>query len=238
MTDTDGSRRVAWDAMLEAIPASIPRDARNTHHGYDFVSIDAFVAAVGPVLRKFGFAPVLDEVACEPLDGDKVLFRFRCGLSYLGDAPPWWEHRSIILRGVTPQATGQAASYVLRVWLSKLFGVDVGDAAPDVDADEAQPAKPVKKAAKRPVKKAAKKAVKTARTETQMVNAAKRQVLKWVGGDKDLAASIWETGGGTLAGAKEALNESRAKVTQDTPAKVTQDTPSGTVTYAPGEEPF
>ena len=236
MTETDST---VWQRLLDDMPESIARDSYNDHNRYSFVSIDKFVSVVGPVLRRHGVMPIIDEVSCDVLDvkgKPRMMYGFRCGLSWCGAVPVVWERLTVLVLDPSPQAAGQARAYAYRIWLSKLFGIDTGETAPDLDSGGPQPAKaPVKKAVKKaPVKKAVKKAVKPARTETQKVIAAKRQVLEWVGGDRDLAASVWETGGGTLAGAKTALGDHMAKVAE----REKVNTPSGTVTYAPGEEPF
>jgi hypothetical protein len=110
---------------------SLPKGERNEHGGYNFASIDDFLAAIGPLCSAAGLIVYQDEDSIDLIDRGnkawlKATYSFRLGLTSgaISDRPI----RRTVFQAITgPQTTGSCQSYCLKQFLRSLFLIPTGD---------------------------------------------------------------------------------------------------------------
>ncbi len=140
--------------VAEAISAvmagmdKLPKGERNNHGGYDFASIDAFLAAMNPICAKAGLFILQNEEDVEvmPPENGKKVGTLRAVFSHTlchksgASAPP--VRRSVMVQATGAQAFGSAQSYALKQFLRSTFMVATGDKDdPDFQKGEDLPTK-------------------------------------------------------------------------------------------------
>lgn len=136
---------------ISAVMASmdkLPKGERNNHGGYDFASIDAFLAAMNPICAKAGLFILQNEEDVEvmPPENGKKVGTLRAVFSHTlchksgASAPP--VRRSVMVQATGAQAFGSAQSYALKQFLRSTFMVATGDKDdPDFQKGEDLPTK-------------------------------------------------------------------------------------------------
>jgi len=113
--------------------SKLPKADRNQHGGYNFASIDAFLAAVNPLCADAGLFIMQDETAMEilpPANGQKagqlhMQFAFMVGHS---SGQVWGPvSRSVMVPATGAQAFGSAQSYAQKQFMRSLFMIATGD---------------------------------------------------------------------------------------------------------------
>jgi ERF superfamily len=120
------------------------KEETNKHGGYDFVSVDKFLKAVGPLCAKAGLIILMDEDSMEIIpprqDGKSpwLLMRYRFTLAHRNGAVYQCPlRRSVMVQATGAQAFGSAQSYALKQFERSLFQIPTGDKD---DADFSEPA--------------------------------------------------------------------------------------------------
>ena len=121
-------------------------DDRNNHGGYNFVSVDKFYAAIGPVMAKYGLATLANIARSEVVesvgDNNKVkshlhteweLFLIHEDGSMYGPV-----RRDVTVIAAGPQAYASAESFVTKYFLRSTFKIPTGD-KDDADLHENTP---------------------------------------------------------------------------------------------------
>lgn len=110
---------------------SLPKGERNDHGGYQFASIDDFLAAVGPLCAAAGLIVYQDEDAVDMIDRGgkawlKITYAFSVGhVSGVVCSKPM---RRTVFQAITgPQTTGSSQSYALKMFMRSLFMIPTGD---------------------------------------------------------------------------------------------------------------
>ena len=125
--------------------SSLSKDQRNKHNNYDYVSVDAFYAAVGPLMAKHGLIILVDEAGhiIRVSENDKktewLEVQYAIVLIHSGGAT-WGRNLSrtaFVPAAMGAQAFGAAQSYVEKTFLRSLFKIPTGE--DDSDAMEQQP---------------------------------------------------------------------------------------------------
>jgi hypothetical protein len=119
---------------------SLPKGERNAHGGYDFASIDNFLAAVGPLCSSAGLLVFQDEDTVDMIDRGgkawlKITYAFHLGhvSGVVYDRPT----KRTVFQSITgPQTTGSSQSYAFKMFLRSLFMIPTGDRD---DADYVKP---------------------------------------------------------------------------------------------------
>lgn len=127
------------NVMLEA--KQLGFDERNQHGGYNYASIDKFLASLRPLCAKHGLIILLDETGCEFREGPANREGKASSYAFLEYAV-WLVHssgamhgpitRRLALPATGPQAFGSAESYVMKRFMRNLFQIPTGEK----DADE------------------------------------------------------------------------------------------------------
>lgn len=133
---------------------SLPKGERNQHGGYDFASIDDFLAAVGPLCSAAGLIVYQDEDTVDMIDrGGKAWLRITYAFTLghtsgvLYDRPM----RRTVFQAITgPQTTGSSQSYAFKMYMRSLFQIPTGD-RDDADYHKQQDMPAAEKAAQKPV---------------------------------------------------------------------------------------
>ena len=135
MTDTN-----ARDKIMPAIAAAmgqvqkVGKDGRNTHDGYNFASIDDFLALVNPICAANGLVVTMQEGAIEDFlrkgkYGEnawmRVTWEFTVWHSSGQFLPPVNRTVEVLRNGA--QAYGSAQSYALKQFLRSLLLIPTGD---------------------------------------------------------------------------------------------------------------
>jgi hypothetical protein len=121
-------------------------DDRNNHGGYNFVSVDKFYAAIGPVMAKYGLATLANVARSEVVesvgDNNKVkshlhteweLYLIHEDGSMYGPV-----RRDVTVIAAGPQAYASAESFVTKYFLRSTFKIPTGD-KDDADLHENTP---------------------------------------------------------------------------------------------------
>jgi hypothetical protein len=110
---------------------SLPKGERNAHGGYDFASIDDFLAAVGPLCSAAGLLVFQDEDTLDLIDrGGKAWLRitYAFTLGHVSGVMCDRPTRRTVFQAVTgPQTTGSSQSYAFKMFMRSLFMVPTGD---------------------------------------------------------------------------------------------------------------
>lgn len=127
----------------------LPKNSENKFAGYDFVSVDAFYDAIGPLLCDAGLTLIADCVSGDLLhvgekqgrDGIKQLFqlkeRWAFWFVHSSGAMAGPYHRNVTVPAEGAQAHGSSESYATKQFLRGTFKIPTGD-ADDPDAQQAQ----------------------------------------------------------------------------------------------------
>lgn len=117
-------------SVMKGVKALEKKD-RNQHGGYEFASVDAFLAAVNPLCAEAGLIVLQDEVETEVVPSGnklpwlKVKYAFTLATSAGVTFGPL--HRSVMVQATGPQAFGAAQSYVLKTFMRQIFLIATGD---------------------------------------------------------------------------------------------------------------
>ena len=110
---------------------SLPKSENNAHGGYAFASIDAFLAAVGPLCAGAGLIVLQDEESVEVFDrGGKGWLRITYAFTLAHSSGAIYERpmRRTVLQAIAgPQTTGGTQSYALKMFMRSLFQIPTGD---------------------------------------------------------------------------------------------------------------
>ena len=110
---------------------ALPKGEYNSHSGYNFASIDDFLAFVGPLCSTAGLIVLQDEDSAEVFDrGGKGWLRvtYSFTLAHTSGAVAERPIRRTVLQPVAgPQTTGSSQSYALKQFLRSLFQIPTGD---------------------------------------------------------------------------------------------------------------
>ena len=110
---------------------SLPKDEHNGHGGYDFASIDAFLAAIGPLCVSAGLIIIQDEEKLDILDrGGKGWIHITFSFVLAHSSGVMWDRplrRSVLQQIAGPQTTGSAQSYALKMFMRSLFQIPTGE---------------------------------------------------------------------------------------------------------------
>lgn len=110
---------------------SLPKSEHNGHAGYAFASIDAFLAAVGPLCSAAGLIVFQDEDTVDVFDRGgkgwlKITYSFT--LAHISGVMAERPVRRTVLQQITgPQTTGSSQSYALKQFMRSLFQIPTGD---------------------------------------------------------------------------------------------------------------
>lgn len=126
------------------------KDATNHHQKYDFVSIDKFLEAIGPLCAEAGLAIFQDEVSHEIALKETtdsygkvklaawLTARYGFTLAHLSGQSCGPFYRTVIVPANGAQAFGSAQSYALKQFMRSQFQIPTGD-KDDADHNEATP---------------------------------------------------------------------------------------------------
>ena len=142
------------------------KDGTNEHGKYHFTSVDAFYAAVGPLMAEAGLFTLADVTRCETFEVVGEAFGKEKKVSYLTmEFDIFLVHESgemsgAIKREVTvisagPQAYASAESFVTKYFIRNLFKVPTGEHDADSDAKSDVPMPVTRKPASKPASKPA-----------------------------------------------------------------------------------
>lgn len=140
--------------MLEPIPAEVAtaisnvmagiktlgKDGTNAHQRYNFVSTDAFLAAVNPLCAAAGMIIIQDEDNISIAD-KWLTAKYSFILAHKSGATWGPVYRSVMVQANGAQAFGSAQSYALKQFLRSLFQISTGD-QDDADQQAAEPLPP------------------------------------------------------------------------------------------------
>ena len=124
-------------------------DERNSHGGYDYVSVDKFMSSIRPLMVEAEILLTVHEDAVEVKsyttkkgdEGSYLFLRFACEVVHSSGACWGPIYRSLALPATGPQAYGSAESYVLKRFMRALFLVPTGDKDADETASGEMPAR-------------------------------------------------------------------------------------------------
>ena len=110
---------------------SLPKGERNDHGGYNFASIDDFLAAVGPLCSTAGLIVYQDEDTVDMIDRGgkawlKITYAFTLGHTsgVICNRPT----KRTVFQAITgPQTTGSSQSYAFKMFMRSLFMIPTGD---------------------------------------------------------------------------------------------------------------
>lgn len=110
---------------------SLPKGERNDHGGYNFASIDDFLAAVGPLCTQAGLIVYQDEDSIDMIDRGnkawlKITYAFTLGLTS-GVVSQRPIRRTVFQQITGPQTTGSCQSYAFKMFMRSLFMIPTGD---------------------------------------------------------------------------------------------------------------
>lgn len=134
---TDKTPETIYAAVAAAIGKvqKLGKDARNKFDGYDFVSIDKFLALVNPICAEHGLFPWIHTEAIEPYTNTNskgasstwARFTFHISMMHTSGQQigPATYVVSVPLNGA--QASGSAQSYALKQFFRGVFMIPTGD---------------------------------------------------------------------------------------------------------------
>lgn len=110
---------------------SLPKGERNDHGGYNFASIDDFLAAVGPLCSTAGLIVYQDEDTVDMIDRGgkawlKITYAFTLGHTS-GVICNRTTKRTVFQAITGPQTTGSSQSYAFKMFMRSLFMIPTGD---------------------------------------------------------------------------------------------------------------
>jgi hypothetical protein len=110
---------------------SLPKGERNDHGGYNFASIDDFLAAVGPLCSAAGLIVYQDEDTVDMIDRGgkawlKITYAFTLGHTS-GVICNRTTKRTVFQAITGPQTTGSSQSYAFKMFMRSLFMIPTGD---------------------------------------------------------------------------------------------------------------
>lgn len=110
---------------------TLPKSEHNDHGGYGFASIDAFLAAVGPLCASVGLIVLQDEDNIDLLErAGKTWVKITYSFSLAHVSGVLWDRstrRTVFQRVDGPQTTGGTQSYAMKMYLRSLFAIPTGD---------------------------------------------------------------------------------------------------------------
>lgn len=110
---------------------SLSKGEWNGHGGYNFASIDDFLAAVGPLCVEAGLIILQDEADVAVIDrGSKAWAKITYAFTLMhtsGVISPRPIHRTVFQTITGPQTTGSSQSYALKMFMRSLFLIPTGD---------------------------------------------------------------------------------------------------------------
>lgn len=118
---------------------TLGKDGKNQHQRYDFVSTDAFLAAVNPLCAAAGLAILQDEESVEVATSETaddygkvksrtwLTARYSFVLVHKSGAAYGPLRRSVMVQASGAQAFGSAQSYALKQFMRSLFQISTGD---------------------------------------------------------------------------------------------------------------
>ena len=127
---------------------TLGHDEQNKFQGFRYTSVDAFYAAVGPLMAEAGLFTIVDEAAPPTVEtrettDDRGQTKSGKWLSTNYDIRLFHEsgacygpiHRTMVVRASGPQSFGQGMSYVDKYFLRGMFKVPTGEVG-EVDSHE------------------------------------------------------------------------------------------------------
>lgn len=112
----------------------LPKSEKNQHGGYNFASIDAFLAAMNPLCAEAGLFIVQTETAFETVqlqarNGAQTWLNMGFDFTLVSSAGEMWGpvHRSVMVQFTGAQAFGSAQSYAQKQFMRSLFQIATGD---------------------------------------------------------------------------------------------------------------
>jgi hypothetical protein len=110
---------------------SLPKGERNDHGGYNFASIDDFLAAIGPLCSAAGLLVFQDEDTVDMIDrGGKVWLKitYAFTLGHTSGVICNRPTKRTVFQAITgPQTTGSSQSYAFKMFMRSLFMIPTGD---------------------------------------------------------------------------------------------------------------
>lgn len=110
---------------------SLPKAEHNAHGGYAFASVDAFMAAVGPLCSGAGLIVMQDEDSIDLMErAGKTWVKMTYSFTLAHTSGVLWNRptrRTVFQRIDGPQTTGGTQSYALKMYLRALFCIPTGD---------------------------------------------------------------------------------------------------------------
>jgi len=108
-------------------------DKRNEYASYNYVSVDNFYEALGPIMAEAGLFVIVDEVS---VVGDKGFLTANYELFLVSEEGDSYGpiHRQVTVKASGPQSYASAQSYAEKYFLRQIFKVPTGEQ--DVDAHE------------------------------------------------------------------------------------------------------
>lgn len=117
-------------------------DDRNKHGGYDFVSVDKFYAAVGPIMAQHGLATLSDVVSSEIIETDSddkvrlhLFVQYDIYLIHESGDVHGPIRRDVTVVASGPQSYAAAESFAMKYFLRSTFKIPTGD-KDDADLQE------------------------------------------------------------------------------------------------------
>ena len=113
----------------------LKKDEKNSHGGYNFVSVDSFKTLVRPLMAKHGLSLAMSEesfdlVALPNSKGGETMnakIKYAFQLRHVSGEVEPLEYATIVLPHTGAQTAGAAKSYVLKEYLKGRFMVATGD---------------------------------------------------------------------------------------------------------------
>jgi len=108
-------------------------DKRNDYASYNYVSVDSFYEALGPIMGEAGLFVIVDEVS---VTSDKGFLTANYELFLVSEEGESYGpiHRQVTVKASGPQSYASAQSYAEKYFLRQIFKVPTGEQ--DADAHE------------------------------------------------------------------------------------------------------
>lgn len=108
-------------------------DKRNDYASYNYVSVDSFYEALGPIMGEAGLFVIVDEVS---VTSDKGFLTANYELFLVSEEGDSYGpiHRQVTVKASGPQSYASAQSYAEKYFLRQIFKVPTGEQ--DADAHE------------------------------------------------------------------------------------------------------